>query len=163
MRHISPKASKKVAAGRQAKQNRISPLAKSHKDRVVATLLFDSFHTAARAGVRGASVGTRHLLYEAAGVSIELSLDSLSATGDVLLTGQVVQPGEKPSNMREMPVQLMHGRKMIAQTQTNEFGEFHLKGGAGKGMQVAVGLSEQKDVFILLDDSIWRKPVPAGA
>jgi len=155
MKHASQKTSPRVAAGRQAKR-------KTRKDRVVATLLFDSFQSS-RSGVRGSSAGTRHLLYEAAGISIELSLDSLPSTGDVLLTGQVVQPGETLAGMREMPVQLLHGRKTIAQTQTNSFGEFHLKGGAGKGMQVAVGLSEQKDVFILLDDAIWKRPVPVGA
>jgi hypothetical protein len=124
--------------------------------KVFATLVFDSFQTPALAGVRGAAVGTRRLLYEASGVSIELSVDSLSATGDVLLTGQVVHPGDEATGICEVPVQLLHGRKTIAQTQTNKFGEFHLKGEAGKGMQVSLGVSEQKDVFILLDDSIWR-------
>jgi hypothetical protein len=91
-------------------------------------------------------------------VSIELSLDSLSATGDVLVTGQVVQPGDEAAGICRVPVQLLHGRKTIAQTQTNQFGEFHLKGEAGKGMQVSVGVTEQKDVFILLDDAIWKTP-----
>ncbi len=123
---------------------------------VVATLVFDSFQTPVVNGVRGAAVGTRRLLYEATGVSIELSLDSLPATGDVLVTGQVVHPGDEASGICEVPVQLLHGRRTVAQTQTNRFGEFHLKGEAGKGMQVSVGVTEQKDVFILLDDSIWR-------
>jgi hypothetical protein len=123
---------------------------------VFATLVFDSFRAPALAGVRGGVLGTRHLLYEATGVSIELSVDSLPATGDVSLTGQVMSPGDGAKGVCRVPVQLLHGRKTIAQTQTNSFGEFHLKGEAGKGMQISVGVSEQKDVFILLDDSIWR-------
>jgi hypothetical protein len=124
---------------------------------VIATLVFDSLQTPSPAGVRGVAIGTRHLLYEATGVSIALNLDSLSATGDVLLTGQVLCPGEETSGICEVPVHLLHGRKTIAQTQTNKFGEFHLKGEAGKGMQLSVGVTEQKDIFILLDDSIWKK------
>jgi hypothetical protein len=127
---------------------------------VIATLVFDSLQTPSPAGVRGAAMGTRHLLYEATGVSIALNLDSLSATGDVLLTGQVLCPGEETSGICEVPVHLLHGRKSIAQTQTNKFGEFHLKGEAGKGMQLSVGVTEQKDIFILLDDSIWKKRFP---
>jgi len=131
--------------------------------RVFATLVFDSFQTPVVGGVRGAAVGTRRLLYEATGVSIELSLDSLTATGDVLVTGQIVHPGDEAEGICEVPVQLLHGRKTIAQTQTNQFGEFHLKGEAGKGMQVSVGVTQQKDVFILLDDSIWRTPSASRA
>jgi hypothetical protein len=131
---------------------------RSRPVQVFATLVFDSFQSPVPGGVRGVAVGTRRLLYEATGVSIELNLDSLSATGDVLVTGQVVQPGDVAAGICQVPVQLLHGRKTIAQTQTNQFGEFHLKGEAGKGMQVSVGVTEQKDVFILLDDSIWRTP-----
>jgi hypothetical protein len=123
---------------------------------LLAELVFDSLRAPALAGVRAGEVAVRRLLYQAAGVAIEISLDSLSDAGHISLTGQIIESDGNGTGIREVPVLLLHGRETIARTQTNEFGEFHLEGEAGKSMQVSVGVSQQKDIFILLDDSIWR-------
>lgn len=57
-----------------------------------------------------------------------------------------------------VPVHSLYRRDTLAQTVTNQFGEFHLECETGKSLEVCVGVTARKDVFIPLDESIWRVP-----
>jgi hypothetical protein len=90
---------------------------------LVATLTFDS-RRALPAGVRSAHIGARHLLYAASPYAVDLYVESIARTEQVLLTGQIAntqQPGNPPKNVE---VSLSDGVRQFAPTSANSYGEF---------------------------------------
>jgi hypothetical protein len=126
--------------------------------RVFAQLVFDSMMQPQAAGVRGAMAGPRQLLYRAGPVVIDMRLQE-RANDRHTLDGQVLSSENNEEGMNEMPIHLLCGRSEIANTRTNLFGEFHLEYDTAKDLQVFLELSQSKDVFIPLDESIWRMPL----
>lgn len=124
----------------------------------VALLVFDSFAGMLPEGVRGLSPTGRHLLYRAGNVMIDLRMESQAGSHRVSLDGQVMDEGQDKEGLKKVPVSLLSGREPLAQTETNGFGEFHLECEPDRLLLVAVGVSDQKDVFIPLDEAIWRMP-----
>ena len=124
---------------------------------VFAQLVFDSFRQPELAGVRSGAVDSRCLLYRAGPVLIDLSLDMTQNSGHIALQGQVMgsETETEARGMEEIPVSLQSGRETIARTETNQFGEFELECSARKGLQVSVAVNPQKNVLIVLDESVW--------
>jgi hypothetical protein len=122
---------------------------------VFAQLVFDSFRQPALVGVRSAALGSRCLLYQAGSVLIDLNLDLISDTGHIALQGQVLDSLIKDKGIEEIPVMLQSGQETIAHTETNEFGEFELECDARKSLQVSVAVNPQKNVLIVLDETVW--------
>jgi hypothetical protein len=122
---------------------------------VFAQLVFDSFRQPAFAGVRSTALGSRCLLYQAGSVLIDLNLDLASDTGHIALQGQVLDSLIKDKGIEEIPVMLQSGQETIAHTETNEFGEFELECDARKSLQVSVAVNPQKNVLIVLDETVW--------
>jgi hypothetical protein len=127
--------------------------------RIFAQLVSDSFKQPglAAAGVRGTMSGARQLLYRAGPIVIDMRLEERENDRHSLV-GQVLSSENSEEGMNEMPVHLLCGRSEIANTRTNLFGEFHLEYDTAKDLQVFLELSQSKDVFIPLDESIWRMP-----
>jgi hypothetical protein len=121
-----------------------------------AELIFDSFSQPALQGVRSGQMNTRRLIYKADDILIDLQLDATADPSKMSLVGQVMDSGDSEQGIQRVPVLLLHGRDTLAETETNQFGEFRLECEAGKSLQVSVGITGRKDVFIPLDDSIWR-------
>jgi len=126
--------------------------------RELAELIFDSFQEPALQGVRRSQMAARHLLYQAGVVTIDLRLEPIPNSDRISLDGQVMDSRSTGKGIQDVPVLLLYGRETLAQTQTNEFGEFQLQCEAGKSLHVSVGVTARKDVFIPLDDAIWRIP-----
>jgi hypothetical protein len=91
----------------------------------VATLVFDSLQATAAAGVRaGAADHSRHLLFAAQSLAIDLHVETASKPGWFLLAGQIVD-GSRPDQLpRRIDLCLLDGNRQISAFQTNEFGEF---------------------------------------
>jgi hypothetical protein len=121
----------------------------------LAQLVFDSAHDVALAGVRRGSADSRCLLYKAGPVFIDLSFDLAQSSGHIALQGQVMDSATKTQGIEEIPVLLQSGQETLARTLTNEFGEFELGCEARKSLQVSVGVNPQKNVLIVLDESVW--------
>jgi hypothetical protein len=126
--------------------------------RVFAQLVFDSLMQPQAAGARGAMAGPRQLLYRAGPIVIDMRLQE-RANDRHTLDGQVLSSENNEEGMNEMPIHLLCGRSEVARTQTNLFGEFHLEYETAKDLQVFLELNQSKDVFIPLDESIWRTPL----
>jgi hypothetical protein len=126
--------------------------------RIFAQLVFDSLTQPQLAGVRGTMSGARQLLYRAGPVVIDMRLEERENDRHSLV-GQVLSSENSEEGMNEMPVHLLCGRSEIANTRTNLFGEFQLEYDTAKDLQVFLELSQSKDVFIPLDESIWRMPL----
>jgi len=135
------------------------PEAAPSRVRIFAQLVFDSFMQPQAAGVRGTMCGPRQLLYRAGPIVIDMRLEEKQGGERHSLVGQVLSSENNEEGMNEMPVHLLCGRSEIAETRTNLFGEFQLEYDTAKDLQVFLELSQEKDVFIPLDESIWRTPL----
>ncbi len=123
-----------------------------------AQLVFDSFREPLPAGVRSAGPTARQLLYKAGDILIDMRMEPQAESERVSVVGQVLDSAQSGKGVHEIPVSLLSGRDKLAQTMTNRFGEFHLEYAAAKSVQLSVGVSNRKNVFIPLDESIWRIP-----
>jgi hypothetical protein len=126
--------------------------------REIAELVFDSFLTPQLAGVRSvAGVGSRQLLYRAGEVMIDVRFETNDESERFAVTGQVFRDQGSKVGMTRIPISLISGKNELARTATNQFGEFYLEHeSADKNMQVSLEVTSEKDVFIPLDESIWR-------
>jgi hypothetical protein len=126
--------------------------------REIAELVFDSFLTPQLAGVRSAAgVGSRQLLYRAGEVMIDVRFEANEESERFALTGQVFREQGSKVGMTRVPISLISGKNELARTATNQFGEFYLEHeSADKNLQVSLEVHPEKDVFIPLDESVWR-------
>ena len=123
----------------------------------IAQLVFDSFQQPLLAGVRSSAPGARSLLYEAGQLLIDINLDFSEDTRQVVLQGQVMDSTIQGKGVEEIPISLQSGQETLAQTETNEFGEFELQCDARKGLQVSDAVNPRRNVLIVLDDAIWAQ------
>jgi hypothetical protein len=110
---------RKLADARPAPSNPIVSWASA----TLATLVFDSGQ-AAPAGVRAASAFSRHLVFDAQSLVIDLHLDMGSRSGWFVLTGQVVDRSQPDRPVESIWLSLVDDRQEISTFQTNELGEF---------------------------------------
>jgi hypothetical protein len=124
--------------------------------REIAELVFDSYSQPQVAGVRSSATAPRQLLYRAGAVMIDMKMQVAGEPDRFALIGQVVTSGEKKHALRQMPVHLLSGTDELACTATNQFGEFYLEHEKGRDLQVSLEVSSDRNVFIPLDECIWR-------
>ena len=93
----------------------------------IVQLLFDSFQSPATAGIRATAVAARQLLYGVGAYRIDLRMEPQMDSDKVSLVGQILN-SEDPTNVNtESTVTLLRGKRVLAQSQTNTLGEFHLE------------------------------------
>ena len=90
---------------------------------MLATLVFDSLQ-ASPAGVRASGGYSRHLLFSAHSMAIDLHIETASKAGWFLLAGQVADRSRPDQLPRPIEMSLVQGDTEISAFQTNEFGEF---------------------------------------
>jgi len=90
---------------------------------MLATLVFDSLQ-ATPAGVRASSAYSRHLLFAAQSLAIDLHVETASKAGWFLLAGQIADSNKPHQLQRRIDLSLIDGDTEISAFQTNEFGEF---------------------------------------
>jgi len=90
---------------------------------MLATLVFDSMQASA-AGVRASGGYSRHLLFAAHSMAIDLHIETASKAGWFLLAGQIADSNRPEQLPRPIDMSLVQGDTEISAFQTNEFGEF---------------------------------------
>ena len=90
---------------------------------MLATLVFDSMQASA-AGVRASGGYSRHLLFAAHSMAIDLHIETASKAGWFLLAGQIADSNRPDRLPRPIDMSLVQGDTEISAFQTNEFGEF---------------------------------------
>ena len=110
-------AQQHVREGRQATRHR------SWGPSMLATLVFDSLQTSP-AGVRAGSGYSRHLLFSAHSMAIDLHIETASKAGWFLLAGQIADSSRPDQLPRPIVMSLVQGDTEISTFTTNEFGEF---------------------------------------
>lgn len=93
----------------------------------IATLVFDTLRAPAPVGVRGANPTSRHMLYKAAHVSIDLRIEPALRSERIVLVGQLVDARPPHKGLRASSLAVMSGQSTIVSTASNAFGEFQLE------------------------------------
>jgi hypothetical protein len=89
----------------------------------LGTLVFDS-HQAAPAGVRAAATFSRHVVFDAESLAIDLHIETGTRAGWFLLSGQIVDRHNPVRSVENLWLSLVDDRQEISSFQTNQLGEF---------------------------------------
>lgn len=120
-------------------------------NRVSARLLFDTADHPASQGIRGGEADSRHLLYEVEQLCLDLRLDYASLSSQTVLVGQLADRHDPLKPMTDVPVFLLAGDKVLANTVSNRQGEFQMQyepDGIDSGGVVAVCMPVGEDRLI---------------
>ena len=137
---------------RQAKAMAVL-LASKPKTSVVAQLaqlVFDSFTQPLTAGVRGATMNDRQLLYRAGNVAIDLRVEVKPGEVPMFLFGQILQEGQTGRGEQLVEVSLMEGTQTLGHTTTNELGEFEMHVPVLPGLVLSLQQQSGKNILIPL-------------
>lgn len=108
---------------------------------LVARLTYDSALDLQPAGARSSRAAGRQMLYEAGDFSLDLRVDRERDSMQVTLVGQIASQKDAKSQLANLPVELVSGKKIIAQTTSNEFGEFSLEYVPRRNMWLSVPMT----------------------
>ena len=118
--------------------------------RAIVELLFDSFSSPLLAGVRSAGISPRQLLFGAGDYRLDMRFEPQDDSEKVLLVGQILNSSAPENAPVAVPVTLLKGRKVLAKSATNTFGEFQMSCGLEPGLQLTVRLPGEEMLRITL-------------
>jgi hypothetical protein len=93
----------------------------------IPRLVFDSLWAPALAGVRSATMAPRQVLYRAGDFAVEMRIEPEPGSERVNIAGQVSNASSQgDQGMAKVPVVVAGAKGLLAETSTNNFGEFHV-------------------------------------
>jgi hypothetical protein len=116
----------------------------------IAELMFDSFRQPLPAGVRASGVASRQLLYRLGKTLIDMRLEAGDKPNRISLVGQVLDSSQADRGVSDIPVILLRGTESMAQTVTNQFGEFQLAFDAAQELHLRIERGEPEAILIPL-------------
>jgi hypothetical protein len=111
-------------------------------------LIFDSLLQPLTAGLRG-TVAARQFLYETDDYYIDLRLEPRVPEDRACLVGQVLNRTDRKAP-HGLAVRLQEGTQPIAQTATNQFGEFQLEFGASGALYISIQPDQGNEIVLPL-------------
>jgi hypothetical protein len=124
----------------------------------VASLLFDSFRSPQLAGVRSVATASQQLLYGAGDYRIDVRIEPQMDSEKVILVGQVLNSADPDELLSALPVSLLKGRRMLAESVTSQFGEFQIECGLEESFRLAVLLPGGREVSLQLVEPVGDRP-----
>jgi len=109
-----------------------------------ASLLFDSLRTPLAEGLRSGAPGARQLLYGVGNYRVDLRLEPQPDSDKLALFGQVLNSADPAAEIGASLVRLVRGRKVVAESTTNRFGEFHLESDTSARFQLSLQLPAEE-------------------
>ena len=122
----------------------------------IASLLFDSFRSPLLAGVRSSESSSQQLLYGAGDYRIDVRIEPQMDSEKVVLIGQVLNSADPDERLSELPVNLLKGSKLLAESVTTEFGEFQIECQLEGSMQLVVMLRGPLKVSLPLIEPVFK-------
>ena len=104
----------------------------------VASLLFDSFRSPLAQGVRSGASSARQLLYGVGKYRIDLRVEPQVESEGLTLFGQVLDSTDPGAEIGATVVRLVRDREVVAESETNRFGEFRLESNTQGRLQLRV-------------------------
>lgn len=124
----------------------------------VPQLIFDSFNSPMVAGIRGLPGPTRQLAYQRDSSTINLLIRPMEDGVRISVLGQVLDVSMR--DVHGLPVQLHGQAGSLAQTTTNQFGEFGLQFAFVENAGLQIRLAEGSWIHMLLENMDWiRNPI----
>jgi hypothetical protein len=117
------RVAKTYLAQQHVRDGRTTERRRSWGPSMLATLVFDSMQ-AMPAGVRAGGGYSRHLLFAAQSMAIDLHIETAAKTGWFQLAGQIADSSRPDQMPRPIELSLVEGDTEISAFHTNEFGEF---------------------------------------
>jgi hypothetical protein len=114
----------------------------------VASLVFDSAQQAGASGVRSGSVATRHLLYRAGSVCIDMQIQPKLGSEAMVLFGQIMDSTPPVRGMGNIPVSLLSGASTLTKLHTNSVGEFNFGLEAPNHLQLVFGIPDHRTLVV---------------
>ena len=99
---------------------------KSGLGRLIARLIHDSSLAPLPAGMRAEARSTRHLLYEAGPYYLDVQVEQEPGSEQLNFVGQLSDRTVPPTSTANLPIWLMHRKRLVASAFSNRFGEFQL-------------------------------------
>ena len=110
----------------------------------VAELLFDSFRNPLPAGVRSLERAARHLSYKVADFFVDVRIEEQPSGGQASVVGQLLHhPDASAFSLEGLPVVLTSGRATLAETTTNQFGEFMFEMDSERENHLAIAVGDE--------------------
>lgn len=116
-----------------------------------ASLLFDSFRSPLAQGVRSGAPAARQLLYGIGNYRIDLRVEPHIESEGLALFGQVLDSADPGAEIGETLVRLVKEDKVVAESATNRFGEFHLESSTRGRFQLRVRVPAGEVRFPAID------------
>ncbi len=116
----------------------------------IAELIFDSFRQPLPAGVRASGAASRQLLYRLGKTLIDVRFEAGDKPNWVSLVGQILDSAQTDRGVSDVPVALLYRSEPVAQSVSNQFGEFHMAFGAAQELHLRIGRSAQETILIPL-------------
>ena len=124
---------------------------------VVAKLISDNFRDPLPAGLLALGQQTRHALYEAGNVFVDLQFEHDAVSGTVTLVGQVSDRVTPQINTTSLPILLMARTGLVASAMCNRLGEFGMQFRTARELRLYVPLRESgKYVDVRMDEVLPR-------
>jgi hypothetical protein len=119
--------------------------------KAIAKLLFDSTLGPLPVGVRSTASPARQLLFGIGTYRIDLRMEPQIDSQKVAVIGQVLHSADPLNGLGALPVSIVKGRKVVAETITSQFGEFNLECDLEGGFQLRVKLPAEELQFALVE------------
>lgn len=132
---------------------------KPQEAKSTARLVFDSLLQPATAGTRGA-VSARQFLFETDELYIDLRLDSQAER--LSLVGQIMDRSQTKQAIQDLSIHLHKGKQQLADTKTNQFGEFQFEFEASSDLSISIGAGPEDSIFLPLYGIHGKTLSPTG-
>jgi hypothetical protein len=116
-------------------------------------LVFDNFLDNSAAAVRSNQIHApaRRLLHRTRSWAVDLRLESEGA-GRTSIAGQILRSGRKSGEAVVADIILTRGDTLLAQTSTNQFGEFQLQSQHEKNLKLYIHIRGRRPLGIVVPD-----------
>jgi hypothetical protein len=115
--------------------------------RIPVELVYDSFLLPAPAGLRATWQIGWQALYRAGDCSLDLRIEPELSSSRAAVIGQISNHSLPENRMENVPVYLKAGRLVIAETRSNQFGEFQMEYEQQQRLQLCVYLADGSKCF----------------
>jgi hypothetical protein len=165
--HRLPAAEPPEAAVRRAKAlySAHGPEKRAPLTSILAELLFDTSLVPLQAGVRSSAAAPRQLLFGSGDYRVDLRIEPEQDADTVSLMGQVLHASDD-RDLAAIPISLIDGRKVVRESRTNRFGEFHFQFDLKPGLELRIMLPDAQLSIPLVDplgQGAKRNPYLIGA
>src|ERR1700709_1564372 len=128
------------------------------RTRLPLRLVLDTAQSPVNEGVRRRDVTSRHLLYQAEGLYLDLRIERDPRGRQAVLVGQLADLGDPLCPVPQSPVLLMSEGEVLASTGHNRLGEFQMTIEPRAAMRLCLPLAGERLVEVPIDRRMTQRP-----